>query len=34
MFEGIEKISATSDWVTLFFLAVLILIAVLTIQLH
>jgi hypothetical protein len=29
MFEGIEKISATSDWVTLFFLAVLILIAVL-----
>ena len=29
MFEGIEKISATSDWVTLFFLVVLILIAVL-----
>jgi hypothetical protein len=29
MFEGIEKVSATSDWVTLFFLAVLILIAVL-----
>ena len=28
MFEGIEKISATSDWVTLFFLMVLILIAV------
>jgi len=29
MFEGIEKIAATSDWVTLFFLVVLILIAVL-----
>jgi len=29
MFEGIEKISATSDWVTLIFLMVLILIAVL-----
>ncbi len=29
MFEGIEKITSTSDWVTLFFLAVLILIAVL-----
>ena len=29
MFEGIEKVSATSDWVTLFFLVVLILIAVL-----
>ena len=29
MFEGIEKISATSDWVTLVFLVVLILIAVL-----
>ena len=29
MFEGIEKIAATSDWVTLFFLVILILIAVL-----
>ncbi len=29
MFEGIEKISATSNWITLVFLAVLILIAVL-----
>ncbi len=29
MFEGIEKISATSDWVTLFFLVTLILMAVL-----
>jgi len=29
MFEGIDKIAATSDWVTLFFLVVLILIAVL-----
>jgi len=29
MFEGIEKIAATNDWVTLFFLVVLILIAVL-----
>ena len=29
MFEGIERIAATSDWVTLFFLVVLILIAVL-----
>ncbi|MEL4456814.1 DUF4271 domain-containing protein [Lutimonas vermicola] len=29
MFEGIEKVSATSDWVTLIFLVVLILIAVL-----
>jgi hypothetical protein len=29
MFEGIEKISATSDWITLIFIAVLILIAIL-----
>ncbi|MGI9530203.1 DUF4271 domain-containing protein [Lutimonas sp.] len=29
MFEGIEKITTTSDWVTLIFLAILILIAVL-----
>jgi len=29
MFEGIEKIASTSDWVTMFFLVVLILIAVL-----
>ena len=29
MFEGIEKIAITSDWVTMFFLAVLILIAIL-----
>ena len=28
MFEGIEKVSATSDWVTLLFLGVLVLIAV------
>ena len=28
MFEGVEKISVTSDWITLIFLAVLILIAV------
>ena len=29
MFEGIDKISATSDWITLIFMTVLILIAVL-----
>ena len=29
MFEGIEKISSTSDWVTLVFLALLVLIAIL-----
>ena len=29
MFEGLERISSTSDWVTLFFLLVLVLIAVL-----
>jgi len=29
MFEGLERLSSTSDWVTLFFLLVLILIAVL-----
>ena len=29
MFEGIERIASTSDWVTLFFLVDLILIAVL-----
>ncbi len=29
MFEGIEIVSATSDWVTLFFLLVLILVAIL-----
>ena len=29
MFEGLERISSTSDWVTWFFLLVLILIAVL-----
>lgn len=29
MFEGVEKITITNDWVTLFFLVVLILIAVL-----
>ena len=28
MFEGIDKISATSDWVTLIFLAVLVMIAI------
>ena len=29
MFEGLERISSTSDWVTIFFVVVLILIAVL-----
>ena len=29
MFEGIEKISVTSDWITLIFIAVLIMIAIL-----
>ena len=29
MFEGLERISSTSDWVTIFFLVVLVLIAVL-----
>jgi len=29
MFEGIEKISATSDWITMIFITVLILIAIL-----
>jgi len=29
MFEGIEKISVTSDWITLIFMTVLILIAIL-----
>ena len=29
MFEGLERISSTSDWVTIFFVVVLILIAIL-----